>query len=242
MPVKNIARLGQAGDALTSRAEGLPGMGLVYGPAGYGKTFGCSWLRNRCDGIYIRALAVWTPTDMLAAICGELGEPPGGRLALMMDRIISRLRDRPRPLMIDEADYIVDSKRMVESLRDLHDQSTAPVILIGMQGIEQRIKGRRQLTGRLLQWVGFRPADLEDVEMMARYLCEVEVEAALLDLLHRDTGGSARLVVVGLTRIEALGKARGISPVTLAAWLQQPKDQQRFFFGDASPCPTKPKD
>ena len=56
-PVKNVVRLSQAGDALNNRALGMPGMGLIWGPTGYGKTTAATWFINRCDGVYVRAMA-----------------------------------------------------------------------------------------------------------------------------------------------------------------------------------------
>lgn len=227
-PVKNVTALGAAGQALTTRATGLPGMGVVWGPTGYGKTTASAWLRNKVDGIYIRALAVWTPTTMLGAIAKELGGRPMARSAHMAEFIIEKLEANPRPLMIDEADYVVDSAKMVDTLRDLHDQSSAPVILIGMAGIQRSIAHRKQLAGRIQQWVEFQPADLDDARTLARTLCEVTIEDELLARLHGEAKGSARLMVVGMSRIEAWAKARGMDAARSADW-----GKQDFFFGDA---------
>ena len=120
VPVKNITRLSKAGDALTHRAKGQPGMGIVWGQTGFGKTTAAAWFRNRVDGIYLRAMAVWTPVSMLGALMRELGESVAHQCSPMMDIAIAQLSRTPRPVMIDEADYVIASKKMVETLRDLH--------------------------------------------------------------------------------------------------------------------------
>lgn len=232
-PVKNIRELGQAADALVERAAGVPGMGLVHGPTGYGKTTGAAWLRNRVDGIYVRALALWTPSAMLEAIARELGGGFRVSCARTVDWICEKLELRPRPILVDEADYVLRTARLVDTLRDLHDQTGAPVILFGMPGIERHLTRWPQVTGRILRAVEFRPCDLEDVQVLARALCEVDVAGDLLARIASETRGSVRLAVVALARIESFARARGLDTVDAESWGRQP-----LFFGEA-PAPGR---
>lgn len=235
VPVKNVARLNDAGEALRRRPAGMPGMGLVHGETGYGKTTAVTWYANRCNAVYVRALACWTPAAMLTAIARDLRIQPRGSCAAMMNDIIEALSLSNRPLFVDEADYIIDSKRMTESLRDLHDMTTVPVVLIGMGGIDQRLSHRKQLTGRVMQDVHFQPCDLDDARNVAASLCEVRIADDLLERLHRQTAGSVRLLVVGLSRIEQHARSQGSSSINAAAWGK--KDD--FFTGDAPTTPAK---
>src|SRR3990167_8645189 len=136
--IKNVARLAEAGDALINRGPRMPGMGLIYGPTGYGKSTASAWFVNQCHGVYVRAVALWSPSSMLETILRELRcEARGNSNARRVDAIIDKLAETGRPLFVDEADYLLDSKRMIETLRDLHDLATVPVILIGMDGIQR---------------------------------------------------------------------------------------------------------
>lgn len=229
VPVKNVARLNDAGEALRRRPAGMPGMGLVHGETGYGKTTAVTWYANRCNAVYVRALACWTPAAMLSAIARDLRIQPRGSCAAMMHDLIEALSLSNRPLFVDEADYLIDSKRMTESLRDLHDMTTVPVVLIGMGGIDQRLSHRKQLTGRVMQDVPFKPLDIEDAHTLATSLCEVKVGEDLLERLHRQCGGSARLLVVGLSRIEQHARSQGSNTISAAGWGK--KDD--FFTGEA---------
>jgi DNA transposition AAA+ family ATPase len=215
---KNVARLSDAGEALLRRMPGLPGMGLVHGETGAGKTTAITWLTNRVNGVYVRALATWTPAAMLGAILRELGRQPRGSCAHMMNDIIEALALSGRPLFMDEADYLVEKKIMAESLRDLHDMATVPVLLIGMAGIDQRLAGRRQLTGRVMVDVHFTPMDGEDAKLLARELCEVKIAADLLEAAMQKTGGYIRNLVVAYARIEQYARARGLSTIDLDTW------------------------
>ncbi|MDE2468833.1 MAG: ATP-binding protein [Bradyrhizobium sp.] len=230
--VNNVARLAEAGEALLHRAPGMPGMGLVHGETGYGKTTAVTWYVNRCNGIYVRAWATWTPAAMFSAILHELGRAARGSCAQMMGDIIEALAMSGRPLFVDEADYLADSKRMCESLRDLHDMATVPVILIGMGGIDQRLAHRKQLTGRVLADVRFHPLEETDAQKIAAELCEVRVEPDLVADLNKKAAGSVRLTVVGLERVERWAKAQGIARVSLGAW-----GKRAFFTGEAPGAP-----
>jgi len=225
--VNNVARLKMAGDTLLQRAHGMPGMGLVYGQTGAGKTAAVTWYINQCNGVYVRAWAVWSPSAMLEAICSELQIPTRRSLAAMAQAIVARLEETGRPLFIDEADYVIEQKRMVETLRDLHDMASTPVILIGMEGIHRKIQQRKQVSGRLAQWVHFEPCDIDDARKLADGLCEVIVADDLLELLHKKTHGLARNITVGLFQIEAIGKKKGKDRMALADW---PKGKP-FFVG-----------
>lgn len=221
VPIKNIFAMREAADALLSRSQGMPGMGLIYGPTGYGKTTATTWLVNQVHGVYVRSMALWSPKTMLEAIARELDiDVRRLTLAGMAGAIVQRLAETGRPLFIDEADYLVDSKRLVDTLRDIHDMSTSPVVLIGMSGIDRKLRGHPQLTGRMAQWVEFSGMDSEDVRMLADGLCDVRVEDDCLDELARratpkEGGAEIRRVVVGLGNVEQHARRKGLSSVGL---------------------------
>jgi DNA transposition AAA+ family ATPase len=229
VPVSNVARLSAASEALLNRDPGMPGMGLIYGNTGLGKTTAVTWLITRNNGVYVRALASSTPSSILRTIARELDIEPRGSNVETVEAIVQRLAETGRPLFVDEADYLVDQKRLVETLRDIHDLATVPVVLIGMEGIQRRIKSRLQLTGRIAQWVEFHPATLGDLQLLAQQLVDVAIAPELLRQLHESSNGSMRLAVVGLGHIEALAKAKGLERVGLDDWTKG----KAFFFGEA---------
>lgn len=216
---KNVAALQLAYEALASRDVGIPGMGLVHGYTGAGKTTAITWLLNKTRGVYARASATWTASAMLGRIMHELGAEPlarGG--AAMVEHIVKALGAAQRPLFIDEADYLVRDLKMLETLRDIHDLSGQPVVLIGMEGIERRLVHRQQLARRISQWVEFAASDLDDARTIADTVCEVKIEQDLLEALHGDAKGSVGLMVVGLSRIEAMAKGNGWKTVDADRW------------------------
>lgn len=217
--VKNVMALQAAFEALSGREHGVPGMGLLYGHTGAGKTTAATWLISNSNGVYARANATWTPNAMLGKLMIELGAEPlhnGG--AAMVKHITDALMLEQRPVFIDEADYLLSNLKMLETLRDIHDISGQPVVLIGMEGIERRLVHRQQLARRISQWVEFLPSDAEDARILADSICDITVEDDLLQSLHDEAKGSIGLMTVGLSRIEALAKANGWKKVDADQW------------------------
>jgi len=215
--VKNIHHLVSAYEGLAARdiAEGI---GLVHGFTGAGKTTAIAWLVSRERGIYVRANACWTPHAMMEAITRELGLAPKRRTAVMLDLIVERMVEEDRSLFVDEADYLLSNYRMIESLRDIHDRSGMPVVIVGMEGIERRILSRKQLAGRISRAVQFERADLADARVLADTVCDVRIEDDLLGLVHERARGSMRHMTVALAHIERFAKAQDLPTVDAQCW------------------------
>ncbi len=226
-PTRNLQALQAAYEALATRDLGVPGTGLVHGYTGAGKTTAITLMVNRTEGVYVRANSGWTPSSMLAKVMQELGAAPMQRRAQMLDYIGDRLLATQRPLFVDEADYLLRDLAMLESLRDLHDVANVPVVLIGMKGIETKLVLRPQLARRISHWVEFLPSDLTDARTLCDAVCEVALDDELLAQLHTQAKGSVGLMVVGLSRIEALAKANGWKTVDAQQW-----GNRKLFLGN----------
>jgi Cdc6-like AAA superfamily ATPase len=233
--VKNIRKVWRAAETLRTRSVGVPGIGLIWGPTGYGKTTAITWLANqpRVNAVYVRAMATWTPSSMLAAMMRELDADPKNRCSAMVDHIVRRLAQEDRPLFVDEADYLADNRKLLDTLRDLHDMSTTPLILIGMKDFQRRVMAREQLAGRISQWLEFEPADLEDARTLVDEVCDVKVGDDLLAAMHRAAQGSMRGMVVAISRIESWARAENKPSVSMKEWGDRP-----FTFSSA---PKKPQ-
>ncbi|WP_297831337.1 ATP-binding protein [Thermomonas sp.] len=184
VPVGNVMRAMEACKALLARSAGMPGMGLCYGSSGLGKTTAVAWLATRENGVYVRARATSTPTSLLDTIGRELNLALKQRVDLKVDAIVEKLAQTGRPLFIDEADYVVGKdgeNRLANTVRDLHDLATVPVILIGMAGIDRRIALSPQLSGRMAQWVEFAGCSEADAQKLADELLDVRVAP---DMVH----------------------------------------------------------
>lgn len=239
VPVKNVQRLSEAAEMLTTRAKGVPGIGIVDGETGFGKTTSITWLVCQVHGVLVRAKAGWGtkragPARLLRAILTELDIEPRGDSDRMLDDVIMALRASGRTLFIDEANHLVRNEAMIETIRDIHDSSLQPVILIGYTGLDRQLSQYRQFTRRVLQHVRFEPADFADAQLLARQLCDIPIADDLLQRMHTRSQGSVGELIVGLARAESLGRTRGLTKVTAADWGK--KDD--FFTGGAIPAAT----
>lgn len=62
----------------------------------------------------------------------ELGDTPNYRTSELFDQIVRELIRKPRIIIVDEIDYLTQEKYTIEMLRDIHDRTHTPIILIGM--------------------------------------------------------------------------------------------------------------
>jgi DNA transposition AAA+ family ATPase len=216
--VKNVQRLSEVTTALRSRSSGVPGIGVLWGETGYGKTTAGSWLATQTHAVYVRAVAMWTPFAMLCALMRELDAQPLTRAAAMIEWLVEKLASTGRPVFVDEADYVMGNLRLIETLRDLHDLSTTPLVLIGMKDFQQRASHRPQLAGRVAHWVEFAPADLEDARTLVDAVCEAGIADDLLAKMVRDTGGSMRGMAVAIQHIEELARRKRLDTVAVKDW------------------------
>jgi DNA transposition AAA+ family ATPase len=82
----------------------------------------------------------WARSSLCDAILHELSERSSGPIARKMQVIIDRMGEMPeRPLIIDEADFII-RRGMVDMIREIHDKSQAPIILIGEEMLPAKLQ------------------------------------------------------------------------------------------------------
>jgi hypothetical protein len=239
VPIKNIARVAEAADALMHRPHGMPGMGVVHGESGLGKTTTISYLVNQVNGVFVRAMANSSPSSLLGDILHELDVAPRGGCAQMTRAAVEALAASNRPLFIDEMNLVLDSRRareMSETMRDIHDLSTVPVILVGDDTVLPRLQHREQLYNRMAQQVRLQRCDAEDARMLADRLCEVRIEDDLLEAIVKspDIAGVTRRILVALAHCEARARAKGKDSINLAGF-----GRGGFFSGDAEPTSGK---
>lgn len=233
VPITNVQRLTEACDTLLTRAAGTPGMALCDSRAGLGKTTAIGWLATRKHAVCVRALSTSTATSMMDGIAFELGIEPGKTLANKVHDIVGELVRTQRPLFIDEADYIIGrdgrETKLQGAIRDLHDLSDVPVVLVGMAGIATRIKRFEQLQGRIAHRIEFQPATPQDALLLAKHMVDkCEVAPDLVEDVRRRADGSVRFIVNGLAKIEQFARKHNKDRVELADW---PRGEP-FFLGD----------
>lgn len=214
-PLKNVAALTELIDRVQHRAIGLPGMACFYGWSGFGKSTAAIYAANRFQAVLVQVKSNWTKKNLVKAILVELGVTDHrGNTADMADRVAGMLAMRDAPLIIDEADFLV-SRGIIETVRDIYEGSQSPVILIGEEGLPQKLKAWERLDGRMRDWVAAQPADMTDLDCLAGiYAQGVEIDRTLKSELLKVSHGSIRRICVNLAQMAERAAVLGVDQIT----------------------------
>ena len=214
--LKNMALCLAMTQKLLDRGADMDRFGVFYGPSGYGKTYASIYVKNKTRGRLIEADVTWDRKTLLRAILSECGENDlQGTIAQLTQRAIFSLGDDPaRPLIIDEADKLVD-KGMIEIIRALHDKARVAVVLIGEESLPRKLKPIERVDNRVMFWQPAQPCDLEDcAKLAAIFLPGVGISNELLDRVREEARGKARRVVNSLTNMEEFARTHKLAELT----------------------------
>lgn len=214
--IVNLGLIQFALKKLIERQDGLPGLGVFYGPSGFGKTTTTVVIANEVNAYYVQMRSAWTRKALLDKILVEMGMTPAPTMAAMLDQICGQLAASRRALIIDEFDYAADKTGMVELVRDIYEGSQVPVLLVGEERLPQKLKKFERFHGRVLAWVAAQPVSLEDARALATiYAPSLVVFDEVLRELVRLAHGSVRRVCVNLTNIFDYANVAGLDTVSL---------------------------
>lgn len=205
---------------LIDRDPHLPGLGVCHGPSGYGKTQATIAASNVTGAVVVEVGDSWTKKILLQRILFELGHQSTrgtvGELALKVSEDLGR--DPFRPLIIDEADRLAD-KGLIELVRELHENSQAPVILVGEEELPRKLLRIERVHNRVLEWMPAEACDLADARLLAEALApSTGITDDLLDEVRRQSDGRARRIVVNLARIAEHARNDGVNGYDLTSW------------------------
>ena len=217
-PLRNVAALIGTIETVQSRELTLPGMATFFGPSGYGKTTAVTVAGNEFQAYCVQVKDCWTPTYLAETIMREIGLPKVRGVPAMVDAIGAQLGRSDRPLIIDDAQYLL-RKRMIELARDIYESSHAPIILVGEEDLPQALTKWENIYGRLLINEPALPCNMADALYLAPIYCKgVSVSDDLLAAIVEESGGSTRRVAVNLARVWELARRRGTSQADVDFW------------------------
>lgn len=211
----NVVEFTAAMSRLQGRQDGIPGMALVFGEPGLGKTRTAMWYTAQHDGVFMRTKKLMTGRWMLEEIVAELGEAPMRRVPELFRQCVDALLERPRTIFIDEVDYLAHDARVIETLRDIHDTTGTPVVFIGMGMADKKLLRFKHLYDRFSEIVKFQPLTEADVRIAAEAMCEVKLSADAIKHIG-DHANRYRRMVVAFYRAEAMARANSLKEVTAA--------------------------
>lgn len=221
--IHNLELVRTAAERLNSRTAGLPGMAVLYGPAGYGKTTAALAIANENRAYFVQTRSAWGRKALLEKIIIEMGAKPHGTIPQMLDQVCEQLATSNRMLMIDEFDYCTRGDGLIELVRDIYEGSQATVLLLGEEMLPQKLKRWERFHSRVLSWIPAQPVSLDDAAQLAPIYCpDIHVGTDLLEHLVKLSGGSVRRVSVNLAAIYEAAAVEGWDSVSRAQWGERP--------------------
>ena len=140
-----MTRFDNAVDEVVGAGRNLSGFVLAYGQAGRGKSVAADRYHIQRGGAYVRVWQGWSQTSFLQRLLFEVRgknmDMPRHTGNRCKELIVSLLEENRQPIFIDEADRLKIDR--IEDLRDIHEMTGAPVILIGEEGIFGLLSERR---------------------------------------------------------------------------------------------------
>ena len=197
---------------LIDKSNEVPKMGLIYGDPGLGKTQTAVWWATNNDAVYVRAQNKMTCRWLLEKIVYELGESPSRKMADLIEQCITHLRLKPQIIIIDEVDYLINRHRIVETLRDLHDLTGVPIVLIGMQEAKTKLGKYRHLYDRIPEIIEFKPFSQDDLDVILEELSEIKITDEAKEIFFEKTN-RFRQVIKGISLLENLAKTNGLNKI-----------------------------
>lgn len=208
----NVKRFITMMNNLQNRAEGVPGMGLVYGEPGLGKTQAIKWWAFKNDAILIRCNQMMSARWLLKEILDYMSEIKPYTVSELFNEVIRNLILTPKVLIVDEIDYLTIDSKAVEILRDIHDKTNIPVVLVGMTSANSRLKKFSHLYDRLSEIVKFERFSKSDIKTIVKELSEIELTDCAIKYIYSNLNRFRQIVKV-INKAETIAKANGLSSI-----------------------------
>lgn len=209
----NVKRFITMMNNLQNRAEGVPGIGLVYGEPGLGKTQAIKWWAFKNDAILIRCNQMMSARWLLKEILDYMSEIKPYSISDSFNEVIRNLILTPRVLIVDEVDYLtMDKNKSIEILRDIHDKTNIPVVLVGMTNAHSRLKKFSHLYDRLSEIVKFERFSKADIKTIVKELSEIELTDCAIKYIYSNLNRFRQIVKV-INKAETIAKANGLSSI-----------------------------
>lgn len=171
---KNVKKFVALMEEVKQLPANIPKIVLVFGEYGLGKSETIKWWTFKNDCIYVRANQGMSSRWLLSEIAEELGEEAFWHIKDTFNLVEQKLKQNPKPLIIDEVDYLVPNN-VIEILRDLHDRTMCPMILVGMINIDKKLSRYPHLKDRIYKAFKFEPYNKQDIKQILSELSEIQI-------------------------------------------------------------------
>jgi DNA transposition AAA+ family ATPase len=200
-------------NSLQNKPEGVPRMALVYGEPGLGKSRTALWWAVKNDAVYIRSSNMMSGRWFLEELVEELGESPLYKSSDLFNQAVSQLTQYPRPLIIDEIDYLLSDSKAIETIRDIYDRTEVPIVLIGMNKANKKFIRYRHIYDRFSEILKFEIFSFEEVKNIVQELSDAEIDEAGIKLIFNHANRFRQIVSI-ISKAEKISKANSDIVIT----------------------------
>lgn len=197
---------------LINKPNNIPKMGLVYGEPGLGKSQTALWLSAKYDGVYLRCSNLMTGRWLLEELVKELDEIPRYLTSDNFNTCVKKLKENPQIIIIDEIDYLINDKRAIETLRDIHDETNCPIIFVGMGLVHKKIEKFKHLFDRFSEIVKFETFSIADLKEIIEQLSEVTVAVEAIELIHKKYNRFRQIIQL-INQLEIIAKENNLTEI-----------------------------
>jgi len=208
---KRVLAFREAIKVVEDTVKGQPGIMVAWGYTGRGKTSCVEKYATDTGAVYLYVENELTPLTLLKQICLELNGMEPTQKARAKRIIAEELDDTPRTIIIDEADKLCIN--CIEHLRDIHDMTGIPLILVGEPKIYATLHARKRIWRRVTRTVEFGPVTLEDIMVLGFKACDLKIKPDAASLMLKRCKGDFRLLYHDLRDLEILAKNNSLKEI-----------------------------
>lgn len=210
---KNVKAFIALAAKLNNTQNNMPRMGLIFGEPGLGKTNAILLWAVKQDAIIVTGKKDMSTRWFLQDLADGLGISAAWYSADLFNQVVSKLIEKPRMLIVDEIDYLVNSKRTIETIRDVHDRTGIPVLMVGMYAADKKLSRYKHFFDRIVEIYRFVPFDKDDIKEIVKTLSEVEMNDDVIEIICKKANRFRQIVKL-ITKIEDFAATNDCKLVT----------------------------
>ncbi|MDO8654222.1 MAG: ATP-binding protein [Undibacterium sp.] len=209
-------------EQLTNRRVGMDGIGVLYGPSGWGKTFSSNTLALETRAYFVQMKAVWTKKTFLQKILDEMKFDYDDHCSIpeLFDMVTSQLGASRRVLILDEFNRAIEKPILAQITREIFDSTQTPLLLVGEEQLPNVMARSqfKQLYRRVSAWAEAQDVTVADAAKLAPIYCPgVAFENAALTALVTFSKGSVSSVVKCFNQLQEHCLTHGMDSMDFAS-------------------------
>jgi len=200
----------------------MVGLGLIYGPAGTGKTRFARRFAIQNNFIFIRLESTMTARSFVYSLFDALktkfniSDNSRGSTNTIYAKCVEIINDIEDEVIIfiDEIDYAFKDKKLLGTIRDIVDETICIIILVGMQNAKiELLKCNSHYFDRCNYFVQYTRLNLKDVQLVCNELSEYQIDKDTIKAIKELTRGTLRQVVKLINACENVAKSKQLKEI-----------------------------